>query len=351
MSITTGSWVRLVVILALAYAFFLVGEFILVLIASIVIASALEPVTLWARRHSVPRIPTVVSVYIMAVVFFSGFFYFLLLPLIGEVANFIKTLTIYSNAIVNDNVLSGMFATQNIFGGLDTPALMAQISTYLNSWSQFLSQGIFSSLSRVSGGVIGFILIIVLSFYLSVQEDGIAKFLRIITPLKREAYVIRLWRRSQVKIGLWMQGQIFLGAIVMVLVYLGLLIIGVPHALLLAVVAGVFEIIPIFGPILSAIPAIFVAYTSADMSMALIVAALYIVIQQFENHIIYPLVVRKVIGMPPIVSIMALVIGGQLAGFLGILVSVPIAAVVMEFLSDLEEHKIAKIAASEPKIS
>lgn len=349
MVISTDSWVRLVIVVALAYAFILVANFILVLIASIVIASAIEPVTLWAKRRDMPRVPSVVFVYIMGALFLSGFFYFLLLPLIGEVSSFIKTLTIYSNAVVSGNVLSEMFATQNVFGGLDTPALISQLSSYLNSWSQFLSRGIFSSLASVSGGVISFILIIVLSFYLAVQEDGITKFLRIIVPLNHESYAISLWRRSQIKIGLWMQGQIFLGALVMVLVYLGLLIIGVPHALLLAVVAGIFELIPLFGPVLAAIPAVFVTYASLDMPTALIVAGLYLVIQQFENHIIYPLVVKKVIGMPPIVSIMALVIGGELAGFLGIIVAVPVAAVVMEFLSDLEERKIAKLAEAESK--
>jgi predicted PurR-regulated permease PerM len=344
--ITTGSWVRGVVILALAYAFILVAKFILVLIASIVIASAIEPIAIWTKKRNIPRVPTVVFVYVMAALLLSGFFYFLLLPLITEVAGFIKTLTIYSNAVLSGNILSGMFETQNVFGGLNTPELLGQLNTYLNDWSAFLSRGVFSSLSTVSGGVISFILMIVLSFYLAVQEDGVGKFLRIVTPLTHEAYVVRLWKRSQIKIGLWMQGQLFLGVLVMVLVYLGLLIIGVPHALLLAVIAGVLELIPLFGPVLAAIPAVFIAYTTVDMTTALIVAGLYIVIQQFENHIIYPLVVRKVIGMPPIVSIMALVIGGQIAGFLGIIVSVPIAAVLMEFLDDMEQRKLSKLAKS-----
>lgn len=346
--ITTESWVRLVIVLALAYAFFQVSRFILVLIASIVIASAIEPVTMWARRRAIPRLPAVFSVYVIAALFLSGFFYFLLLPLIGEVSGFIKTLTVYSNAIVNDSVLSEMFKTQNVFGGLDTPALIGELSSYLNSWSAFLSQGIFSSLSAISGGVISFILILVLSFYLAVQEDGVGKFLKIITPLKHESYVINLWKRSQLKIGRWMQGQLFLGVLVMVLVYLGLLIIGVPHALLLAVLAGILELIPLFGPVLAAIPAIFVTYGSLGTSAALIVALLYILIQQLENHIIYPLVVKKVIGMPPIVSIMVLVIGGQLAGFLGIIVAVPVAAVVMEFLDDLEQRKTARLTEARP---
>jgi len=349
LSITTGSWVKGVLVLAVAYMVLQVTQFILVLIASIVIASAIEPVALWAKKRGVPRLPVVITMYAVLAVLLSGFFYFLLLPLIGEVSVLVRTLTVYSNAVVNDSVLSGMFETQSIFGTFDTSTLIGEMSSYLNSLSQFLSRGIFSSLSLIFGGVMSFVLIVVLSFYLAVQEDGIGKFLKIITPVKHENYVIKLWKRSQFKIGLWMQGQLLLGVLVMVLVYISLLIIGVPHALLLAVLAGVLELIPMFGPVIAAIPAIFVAYGSLGMTTALIVAGLYLVIQQFENHLIYPMVVKKVVGMPPIISIMALVIGGQLAGFIGILVSVPVAAVVMEWIADLEERKSVQLSEMEAK--
>lgn len=347
MSITTGSWVRGVMVLALAYVFFQIADFLLVLVASIVIASAIEPVTQWAKRRNIPRLPTVISVYVFAALFLAGFFYFLLLPLIGEVSSFIRTLTVYSNSIVNDNVLSGMFKNQEIFGGIDTKGLLSDLNTYLNSFSNFLSQGVLATVSVVFGGMVSFVLMIVISFYLAVQDDGISKFLSIITPLKHEKYVINLWKRSQIKIGYWMQGQLLLAILVMVLVYIGLLIIGIPHALLLAVIAGVLELIPLFGATLAAIPALFVAYTTDGVTTALIVALLYLVIQQLENHVIYPLVVKKMVGLPAIVSILALIVGGQLAGFIGVLISVPVAAVVMEYLNDLEERKTAKLAQTD----
>ena len=189
-----------------------------------------------------------------------------------------------------------------------------------------------------------FALIVVLSFYLAVQEDGVGKFLRVVTPWHKEKYVLGLWDRSKKKIGLWMQGQILLAAIIAVLVYLGLLLVRVDHPLLLAVSAGMFEIIPLFGPILAAIPAILVAFTGGGMSLALVVAGLFVIVQQFENQLIYPLVVKKVVGVPPIISILALLIGGQLAGFLGVVISVPVAAVLMELLGDFEKEKIARLA-------
>src|SRR3989338_6288663 len=114
--ITTGSWVRGVVVVAIAYAFFLSSEFILIIIASIVIASAIEPATSWTKRRGIPRLPTVLLVYMGSALVLAGLFYFLLLPLIGEMSSFIKTLTIYSNSVVSGGILSDMFKTQNLIG-------------------------------------------------------------------------------------------------------------------------------------------------------------------------------------------------------------------------------------------
>jgi len=342
--ITIGSWVRGVVVVAITYALYLASEFILVVIASVVIASSIEPVVGWAKKRNIPRLPMVLLVYLASALMLASLFYFLLLPLVGEISSFIRTLTIYSNSVTSGGILSDMFRTQDLFGGFDTPILIKELSAQLNSLANFLSQGVFSSVSLIFGGVLNFVLILILSFYLVAQEDGISKFLKMITPIKHESYVIGLWRRSQNKIGLWMQGQLLSSALVMILVYIALLIVGVPHALLLAVLAGVFELIPLFGATLAAIPTLFVAYTWGGMSITLIVAGVYILIQQLESHLISPLVAKKVAGISPIISIMALVIGGTLAGFLGVLVSVPVAAAIIEFISDFEERKIAKLS-------
>ncbi|OHA91492.1 MAG: hypothetical protein A2832_00580 [Candidatus Zambryskibacteria bacterium RIFCSPHIGHO2_01_FULL_44_22b] len=343
-SITAGSWVRLGIVIGVFYALYLVSDLILVVIAAIIIASAIEPVTGLARRQGMPRLPVVMLVYLGSLLIVLGLFYFLLLPLVGDLSNFIKTLTIYSNSVASGGLLSDMFKTQHIFGGIDTPLLVKEISAYLNEFSNFLSQGVFSSLSSIFGGVSNFVLILVLSFYLAVQEDGISKFLKIITPLKHEQYVINMWRRSQAKIGRWMQGQLIASFGVMILAYIGLLIVGMPHALLLAVMVGVFDLIPIFGPIIASIPALFIAFVAGGPSMTLIVAAVYLVVQQIESNIIYPIVHKKVVGVPPMVSILSVVTGWQLAGFLGVVIAVPVAAVMIEIFTEFEERKIAHLS-------
>lgn len=332
MVITTGSWVRGVVVVALAAGLFFIRDIALVILTSIVIASAVEPAAHWAKRRGIPRIPTVLSVYVILGLVFAGLFYFLFIPLVSELSGFVLLLPEYLSALGGNSPFGPSFSVDDI---------LVQMNNLLGS----LSQGVLSSASLFFGGITSFILIVILSFYLAVQDDGVGKFLRIVTPWRHERYVIDLWGRSRQKIGLWMQGQLLLVVIIAVLTYLGLLLLGVPHALILAVTAGLFEIIPLFGPIIAAIPAVLIAFGDGGMTMALLVAGLFLIIQQFENQLIYPLVVKKVIGVPPMISIIALLVGAKIAGFLGILIAVPLAAILMELFSDLEKQKSARVSA------
>jgi predicted PurR-regulated permease PerM len=136
-----------------------------------------------------------------------------------------------------------------------------------------------------------------------------------------------------------MQGQILLSVIVAILVYLGLLIIGVPYALLLAVFTALAEIIPIFGSLIAGTLAVIVSFSNGGFAIATIVLGLYIVVNQFESNLIYPLIVKKIVGIPPLLVIVALIAGYTLAGFLGVLLSVPLAAVLLEFINDFDKRK------------
>jgi predicted PurR-regulated permease PerM len=222
---------------------------------------------------------------------------------------------------------------------LDPEVLIGQINTIITS----ISSNAFGTVATFFGGILSFFLAVILSFYLSVEEDGVEKFLKAITTIRHEKYIVNLWKRSQKKIGLWMQGQLVLAIIIGMLVYLGLLILGVPNALLLATLAAFFEIIPLFGPILASIPAILISFVTGGIPLSVMVAGLYIIVHQFENQLIYPLVVKKVVGISPVVSILALTAGWQLAGFLGLILSVPVASIITEFFDDFQRDKIEKI--------
>jgi len=117
---------------------------------------------------------------------------------------------------------------------------------------------------------------------------------------------------------------------------LGLTILSVKHALVLAVIVALFELIPVFGPVLAAVPAVAIAFVDNGFGTGVVVICLYIIFQQFENHLIYPLVVTRVVGVPPLLVILALIAGGELAGFLGIILAVPLAGTLQELARDIE---------------
>lgn len=342
--ISSSTIVRSVLVVLAFAVFYYLRDVALVVILAIIIASAVEPGTQWFLRRGVPRILSVLFMYFVALMILVMTFYFLFLPLVNQSATFLSTLPGYLgelqvwNPLQNNSLLTSNPAIQ----GFSETFSLSQIVEQINNAVSGFSEGFFSTASRVFGGILSFVMVIVLSFYLSVESDGVSNFLRIVTPAKNEKYVLNLWKRSQHKIGLWMQGQIVLAVIIAMLVFLGLTLLRIDNALLLAVLAGMFEIIPLFGPILAAIPAVTLALVTGGMSSALLVVGLYIIIHQFENQLIYPLVVRKIVGVPPIVSILALIIGGKLAGFIGLLISVPLATMLIEFLNDVEKNKIAE---------
>lgn len=331
-----GTLIKIIVVCGIFWLAFILREIVYVVLMAVVLASAIEPPTRWFIRHRIPRLLAVLIIYFSLVLLFVGMFYFLLLPLLGDLQSFLGALPNYLGSF-GESFVSGSFpAVENLINNIPLSDIAAQANTTLSA----ISKNALSTASAVLGGLLSLVLTVVLSFYLSVQQDGITSFLKTVTPSKHRKYVIGLWNRAEKKIGLWMQGQLLLGVIVAVLVYLGLTLLGVKHALLLGFLAGIFELIPLFGPILSAIPGVALAFVDGGFTLALMVAGLFLIIQQFENQLIYPLVVKKVVGVPPIISIVALVVGAKLAGFVGLLLSVPIAAILMEFFNDLERDRI-----------
>ncbi|KKW13022.1 MAG: hypothetical protein UY50_C0001G0014 [Parcubacteria group bacterium GW2011_GWA2_49_9] len=355
-SISTGTLIRAMLVFLFFVMLFYLRDVLLVVLTAVVIASAIEPLTVWFKRFHIPRLVGVLVTYIILTILFVGVFYIFVPSLLSDTANFLRAVPSLLDAVPSPvtveprSVLQGASLAQTLSEGIQSTTEPSALSAVFTDLSQILSsfaKGFWDNVSVVFGGIVSFILIVVLSFYLAVQEDGVAAFLRVVTPEKREEYVIGLWRRTQRKIGYWIQGQILLAVLVGVLVYLGLMVLGVKNALFLAALAAILEIIPLFGPVISAIPGIAIAYASgtfvsgAGVTSALVIAGLYLIIQQFENHLIYPLVVKKIIGVPPMVVILALIIGFQLGGFLGLLLSVPLAATLMEYLDDVQKRKTA----------
>lgn len=331
-TLTTATIFRIFLVGIFFALLYILRDLALVILTAVVIAAAIEPATRWFVVYRVPRVIAVLLIYASLTIVVLGILYLFLPPLIDDLSGVLAILPSYVSALEG---FGGDFFSGQAFGSQFS--LETAVSEFRSSLA-FFSGGILQTINAIFGGLLSFVLVIVISFYLAVQEHGIENFLRVIVPAQHERYVIGLWQRTQTKIGRWMQGQLLLGLIVGVLVYLGLTILGVKYALLLAVLAAVFELIPLFGPVLSAVPAVLFGFLES-VPLGLMVIGLYVIIQQFENHLIYPLVVRKVIGVSPILVILALVIGGKLAGFLGLVLAVPLAAALMEFAEDIQREK------------
>jgi predicted PurR-regulated permease PerM len=331
-SITPGTVVMAVFVLIGFWFAYVLRDLLLVMLTAVVLASAIEPFTKWLVTKGLPRVLSVVLIYLVSVVMLVSFFYFFLPPLANEASDFFKALPEYMESL---NISSSL---EEITQQSDDMMLSEQFMQ-LQGVLKASSSSALGAASAVFGGIMSFVLIVVLSFYFAVQEGGLNRFLRLITPPKQQEYIIDLWRRAQIKIGLWLQGQLLLSLIVGVLVYIGLLLLGVEYALLLALVAAVLELIPVFGSILAAIPAVVIAFLTGSPTLAILVIVLYVVINQLQGNLIYPLVVQKVLGVPPLVVILAIIAGAQLAGFLGILIAVPVAAAVQEWIGDIQKGK------------
>jgi predicted PurR-regulated permease PerM len=210
------------------------------------------------------------------------------------------------------------------------------IETNLNNISNFLRSpdaSIFDIAQKVMGSATFVLATLVVSFYLTASKDGVARFLRAVFPAKLEDKVLSIYYRSKRKIEYWVQAQFILGVIVGSMVFIGLMLGDVKYKFLLAILAGVFELIPIVGPILAGAVAVVVALSQSP-GLGMYVVLLFLVIQQIENNILVPVVMKRAINVHPVVILIALLGGYQVGGITGMLLAVPAAVVSQELIDD-----------------
>ena len=193
---------------------------------------------------------------------------------------------------------------------------------------------VLSAIWGFVGGVFGVVTILIVAFYLLIDADNLVRAMVRLFPRQERARVRDAFRRAGEKVSAWLAGQLLLGAIIGTTAAIGLWIMGVPYFYVLAFIAGIGELIPIVGPLLSAIPAVVVAF-SVSPATALGVAVFFFLQQQVENHVLVPKVMSRQVGISPVLVIMALLIGGSLLGLVGAILAVPTAAILQVLLQEL----------------
>lgn len=337
-SIKASTIIKIIAICALAWGLFYIRDFVLVLLVAIVLASSVEPPVRFLSKFGIPRSISVGGLFILLIGIIVAVSFIFIPPLADDIARFVQTLPKILESVRIFGYDLGFKDIAASISELSRDISKGQILTILKE-SVFGTSGFFATTSIVVTGIFNLVITFVLAFYIALEENGVHKVLRLFSPKAMHSYVEDLWNRAQRKISLWMQGQLLLSLLVALLVYVPMLVLQMPYAALLAVLAFVGELIPIVGLSLATIPALFIAWSHGGLSLLGIVALIYFVIGQLENHVLYPKVMNKMVGVPSVVVIISLIIGAKFAGLWGVILAVPLASIMMELVNDIEKRK------------
>jgi len=343
-------WATLVLI-SVILGFWLLYRFnqvVFTLFIAIVIGTVIRPVVAWLHQRGLPRIAGVILVYLLLLLVLTGFL-LLLFPLIieqsttiaaavpGYYQNLREWMINYPNQLI---VRLSEFLPATLpnlqprvvqLTGLEVMASAGQLLGYVT----LLAQVIFTA-----------IVILVLAYYWTLDGPRIIQsFLLMISQDQRES-ISELISAMETKVGFFIAGQGFLCLVVGMMALLAYLLIGLPNALVLALMAGVLEAVPMIGPLLGAIPAALVAFSIAPAKLIWVIVAT-IIIQQLENSLLVPRIMRKAVGVNPFVTLLAIFAFSTLFGLAGALMAIPMAAIIQLVLNRFIFHP----AAMEPEVS
>ncbi len=313
---------------ALVYA---ASNVLVAVVLAVVISSALDPVVSYLEGRKIPRVLGTLTIFIVVILGLALVLYTVIPLALSEL----------------NTLLSGLSAINKPFLGLEAFAeIIRSLNENIGRLANLLISGSASFLdvaSKFLGGIILTASVFVLSFYLTIDRDGIGKFLKAILPPASEDRVLDIYFRVRQKIGKWLQGQLFLSLSVGISVFLALWILGIKYSLILGILAGMLELVPYVGPILSGATAFLIAVSQSFYS-GIYILILFILIQQLESHLLVPTFMRLTVGLNPPVVLVALLIGGQLFGFIGVILAVPVAVLAQEVINYWSDSKAKRKA-------
>lgn len=341
LDISSSTIIKAILLILLFVFLYILKDVVIIFLFALVIASGISPFANWLDERGFPRVLGVMALYLI-MLSLAVFVLSLVVPYISDDINRLiavlpKVVERVSSSLENVQQSSPQY--------LDFLSEIQNMLSGLSSYLQQASQSVVGLIVSVFGGVFSFIAILIISFYLSVTHRGIEVFLGSVVPEKYEGYVISLWKRTEIKVGKWLQGQLLLGLIVGLMCYIGLSLLHVKYALLLSLLIMVLELVPMVGPVVAAIPAVFLAFLQSP-ALGLWVIALYVGVQQLENHILVPIILGRTLNLNPVVIIIALLVGQQLAGIPGMILAVPISTIIVEMLDDVARQKESRRSTS-----
>jgi predicted PurR-regulated permease PerM len=298
---------------------------ILVFVVLVLVAAVSPVIDRWSER--MPRVLAILLMYLL-ILFVLGITAALLIPpLIIQIGQLANALPDFFARLLPD--------IQNL---RDLTSISQESLQSLSVELGKIGNTLYTTTRGVVGGIFALFTIFILSFYLLIEEKGAKKLFLTYFPAPNRERIAASIEKIGKKLGGWLRGQLLLMLLVGVAYLVALSILNVPYALALAVWGGLVEIIPYVGPILFAIPAVLIAFTVSPLT-GFLVLILFIIFQQIENQLIVPKVMQRTVGLSPVVIIISLLAGGQLFGILGIILAIPIAAVVSVILQEWSVRK------------
>lgn len=310
-----------VIFIAVVWLLIKISSIILGLFVSVLLMTALNPLVNRLVKFKIPRVLAILVVYVLLISLIGWGLAGIFPPLIDQTSNFIERLP---SLLARASLWLSSFGIKNV-----NPDVLSGQFTQLGS----LPANIVSFVVSVFSNIIAIFTVLVVTFYMLLERDQLNKYMIILFGDEKEKRAKILIEKLELRLGGWVRGELILMTIIGLLTYLGLFLLGIPYALPLAIMAGILEIVPGIGPILSAIPGILLGLTVSPI-MGLAVGALYFLIQQLENNLIVPNVMKRVAGVNPLVTMISIAVGLKLAGVLGAILAVPIIIVVHVFLSE-----------------
>jgi len=335
--ISTSTILKIVaVILALVFLY-LVKNVLVILFLALILSAAAETPVEWLMRYKVRRGLAVAMVYIVGIALFALIIYLIAPPLATQIKAIARDLPDYLFRFESKVEVLGV--------GIGFENLQELLLALGNRLSASAGD-IFAGVINFFGGLFSALMILVISIYLVIDEKGIKKFVVSLVSPGQEEYAANLVDRIMFKLGAWFRGQLVLMFAIGLMTYIGLTLMNVEFALTLALIAGLLEIVPIIGPILAAVPAILFVLPQS-LGLAVLVAALYYVVQELEKYLIVPLVMKKAVGLNPLAIIVSVLVGFEVYGIIGAILAIPVAAIISIGFSDLMERKKTMTAAKE----
>lgn len=314
--ISTRTIVKVILVgLALILAF-LTANILALLFVAFIIAIALEP---FVNFLSARRVPRTMAVVFCVLLFFSTLIslsVFALSPFVAEFSNLATRWPVYLDNFLH---IKGM---ENI---------NKQIIEGLTGQLSSISSNIFKYTINIFNTLLSLVLVLAFCTYILLDIANLRTLFVKSFPRQDRKKIYKTVRRIEVKLGAWLRGQIFLMLIIGSFTFIGLYILGIDYVFALAVIAGILEAVPIIGPIVAVVPAAIIGF-SISPAMGFAVIGLYLIIQQLENNLLVPKVMEKAVGQSPILTILALMIGGRLFGILGAILAIPICIIIIEVI-------------------